>query len=176
MRDADVELVAAELRTSAQITSRNVRRSLQSQTFAAATYLAHLLTTLHLKHDCSPLCCSTTVPHLSCLCNLLFFLLPLHTSPTLNLHFPYTIYSIGSSSLCVQRSVHLLRSSVSSNFCVGINLSFHLSLNHSVFLRNFLPVSDFPSCCTILTCELYVMHFQYVVLLPFDQQPYPHIC
>ena len=102
MRDADVELVAAELRTSAQITSRNVRRSLQSQTFAAATYLAHFLTTLHLKHDCGPLYCSTTVPHLSCLCNLLFFLLPLHTSPTLNLHFPYTIYSIGSVSVCAK--------------------------------------------------------------------------
>ena len=140
MRDADVELVAAELRTSAQITSRSVRRSLQSQTFAAATYRTHLLTTLHLKHDCSPLCCSTTVPHLSCLGNFLSFLLPLHTSPTLNLHFPYTIYSIGSVSVRA-RPVHLLHSSVSSNFSVGINLSFHLSLNHSVFLRNFLSVS-----------------------------------
>ena len=135
--------------------------------------LSHSSTTLHLIHDCSPLCCSTTVPHLSCLCNLLSFLLPLHTSPTLNLYFPYTVYSIGSSSLCVQRPVHLLRSSVSSNFCVGINLSFHLSLNHSVFLINFVPVSDFPSCCTISTCELYLMHFQHFVLLPFDQTPLP---
>ena len=105
-------------------------------------------------------------------CNLLSFLLPLHTSPPLNLHFPYTIYSSGSLSVRA-RPVHLLHSSVSSNFCVGINLSFHLSLNHSVFLRNFLPVSDLSCSCTILTCELYLMHFQHLMLLPFDQTPLP---
>ena len=170
--NANKKKIAAKLRTSAQITGRNVRRSLQSETFAAATYRSHLLTTLHVKHDCSKLCCSTTVPHLSCLCNLLSFLLPLHTSPPLNLYFPYTIYSIGSVSVRA-RSVLLLHSSVSSNFCVGINVSFHHSLNHSVFLRNFLPVSDFSCSCTILTCEHYLMHFQHFVLLPFDQTPLP---
>ena len=78
------------------------------------------------SHSQSPPSWWSTAVQLRCLCKILSYV------PQLCTIFHWLVVSV-----CV-RLFHLLHSSVYSHFFVGMNCSFHLSIDHSVLLRCFV--------------------------------------